>query len=180
MAALDIAKALHDQIWTLLEADTGFSDEVKPGNRIKTSEDGYLAKLELKRNPGDYPMVIVRVTGKSINKPESQVPKVFGQNAATFTSATADYGIPGTLTASVKVVYDKMNIASQTPVESYIDRAIYSKGPRLGLNSWVNGFTLDMKRTDKKDSDAGYVLRTVSEYTMVISIRPKLSQITAA
>lgn len=177
--ALDVATTLHDQIWTLLEADTGFTAAVKAGNRLKQTDAEYPAKADLKRQPSDYPCCIVRIAGESLNNPQGQTPQTFGMNTATYTPTTCDHGIPGTLTMVVKIVHDKLRLSSSSPVESYVKRALFSAGPRLGLNTWVSGFRLDMKRADKKNDETGFVLRTVSEFTMVINIRPKLSQLTA-
>lgn len=178
--ALDTAKLLHDQAWTLLEADSGFASAVKPGNRLKQTDKEYQAKADIKRQPSDFPCCLIRVAGESLNDPVSQTPQTFGMNAASYTSATADYGVPGTLTLLVKIIYDKMQLTTTSPVESYVKRALLSAGPRFGLNTWVSGFRLTMKRADKKNEETGYSLRTVAEYTLTFQIRPKLSQITGA
>lgn len=178
--ALDIAKALHDQAWTLLEADADFPDSVKPGNRLKQTDKEYQAKADLKRQPADYPCCSIRVTGESLNDPASQTPQTFGMNASSYTSSTGDYGVPGTLTLSVKLIYDKMCLTTTSPIESYVKRALLSAGPRFGLNSYVSGFRLTMKRADKTTEETGYVVRTVAEYTLVFNVRPKLSTLTGA
>lgn len=177
--ALDIALTLHDQLWTLLEADAGFIAGVKPGNRLKQTDKEYQARADLKRQAADYPCCLIRVTNESLNSPPSQVPQTFGMNAASYTSATCDHGIPGSLTASIKLIYDKIQLTVQSPVESYVMRALWSAGPRLGLNTWVSGFKIEVKRADKKNEETGHVLRTVAEIILAIQIRPRLSQLTA-
>jgi len=177
--ALDIALTLHDQIWSLLEADDDFAAAVKAGNRLKQTDKEYQARADLKRQPADYPCCIVRITSESLNSPPSQVPNTFGMNAASYTTTTCDHGVPGSLTASIKLIYDKIHLGAQSPIESYVNRALWSVGPRLGLNAWVNGFKIDLKRADKKNDETGHVFRTVAEFALAINIRPRLSQLTA-
>jgi hypothetical protein len=54
MAATDFAKLVYVQLWTLLEAHTGFTDRVKAGNRVKVT-DGKLDPEKQLKQDADFP-----------------------------------------------------------------------------------------------------------------------------
>lgn len=174
MATIDYRLALHNQVWTLLEANSAFTPLVKPGNRIKATTDAYARRMN-RRAPADFPWVAVEIRGGA--RSGFRAPKTLGMNDTSATVTTlGDPIVPATQDVLITVVYDKQKLDVQTPVETAIEQSLYGKYPKLGL-AYVTDFVLTKARKEVAEPGDDAVSRTVCAILLGVSLRLRLSQI---
>lgn len=176
MPPLDVQLTLHNQIWSLLEASAAFTTLVTAGNRLKATALDMTAADRAKHGPGDYPKVRVEVGEETVG---NRAPRTFGHSRTDFSSSLCDYGVPETVSLTVKIVHDKTRLGDQTPLEAAVRGALLNKGTNLGI-AWVSSSVLrGVNRREENTPDTGGSLRTVSRFRLVVNAIPKLSQLTA-
>lgn len=177
MPPLDVQLTLYNQVWTLLEGFTPFTDAFpKTGQRIKfTAGDGGM-KAATRTSPAEFPSVRIRMGEDTTNQ---NAPRVFGHSRTDFTASMCDHAVPGRVVITVDIIHDKTDLAEQTPKEAAVRGALLSRGPNLGI-AWVSRSTLrPINRREENSEDTGRSRRTISRQRLEVDIMPKLSQLTA-
>lgn len=168
--ALDVTKTIYDRVWAVLLANAGFTGAFREANRVK----GQQASLrdQVQAGPGDFPKIRVHVDGPGATK----VPKVFGQQSNTFTSATVDYPVEMSVTAAIEVWHDADNMDTNTAAETPILAALMSGGPRFGLD-YCSGVDVGRPRREWKKDTSG-TRRWCVTTPLTFRLAPYLSTLT--
>lgn len=169
--ALDVDLTIHDRLWTLIEASTSL--QALLGTQLKATDTARLIRDRAAQLPAQFPKIVINAAGGLAAKSQ---PSVFGQKDGG--SSTVDYGVPMTRRFSINLIYDRIELGQQTPVEAALLAALYAGGRTLGI-AWVGDCTFSAERRDQNSEMTGRVLRTVYTITATVDARPKLSLLTA-
>jgi hypothetical protein len=171
--ALDIETAIYAAV-AGITADATFTAITPPVPVIADTEIAAGVKRAEWRGVQDFPQLRIEMGGGSRMQ---NAPRVFGQNAAGFTSATCDFPMPETVEVNLIVVHAvPSTLAKQQAIESVIDGYLHRKWPKFGL-SWLAGFAVRKQRRRENNATTKNVERSVSRWTLTFNARPKLSQL---
>lgn len=176
MPPLDVKLTIHNQVWTLLEASSAFTDLVKAGSRLKATDRNSWEKDRAKTTPAHFPKVRVEVEDETDGDTS---PEFFGQNSTNFSAAVCDYGVKVTVNLAIKIIHDKKGLEDQSPVEAAVRGALWAKGRNLGI-AWVTRIQpRGITSREEVSEDTNNTLRPITRIRLVVTAMPKLSQLTA-
>lgn len=188
MAVFDYKLELDGAIWAALEASDPFKATFNEGQRLKenvpdgTPKPGHNQWARVQRAPGlDYPNVSVRIIGNAapIRAPgQALTPKTFAMNSVNYSAAVCDVGVPAMTVVRITVSHDKVLLPNFTGPTATVLQALAGKWPKLGL-SWVTGFEVRSNRKIGRDGGKTKIRRTIDEIDVIVSMRQKLSVLTA-
>lgn len=174
MAALDVDLTIHDRLWTLIEADAALQAVLSA--QLKATDTDRMLRDRAARMPAQFPKIVIEHQGGiEHGNPAS----VFGQSAGGATAC--DYAVPMTRRFAIRVVYDRLELNTQTPTEAMIRRAIFASGRTLGAGNTlrINNVSISAERRDQQNELTGGIKRPVLSLLATVDCRPLLSSLTA-
>lgn len=171
MAAQQFITAAYDAIWALLTAHTGFTSNVRAGNRLNwTTGQAEVKRFGLgSKAPSDYAEVSLELGG-FIDTGYSLTANYGMRNPAVPVSSlvwTEEYQQDFTLT----IVTDAKRITVSQLVELETLTALRKGGPRLGLSTVAKWGPVTGERAFESTDDTGNIVRPVTRMTIPVLFR---------
>jgi hypothetical protein len=169
--ALNCTKLLIDATTAAMEARSGFTDAVKPGNIVVTTENAWQTRLSLRKALNDFPCTLLYATGGGT----TSAIRTFGMASAV---STLDYGVPMSVTFDLQLVIDSPNDTNTFPVEAQVEGALHSVtiAMRAAGYKWAGPLTFRKNRSQRPFNGT---LRTFVQYIASSECRPLLSALIA-
>lgn len=170
MPALDVTKSMLDAYAAVLEDRPVLVAGVVPGNRIYTSDSGYLDRMSSRQKSADFPYFHVYCNGGT--KARGIVTHGTGSAVAEF-----DHPVAMTIDVELRLAFERIHDAAVTPLEAECEAAMASLLIYCRSHSmrWVGPSTTRKTRTNTRINSS--TARTLITWIVSHECSPKLSQL---
>lgn len=173
MPALDIAIELDAAVRAALDLNALWTAKV--GVKFFAADATGQGKADTMTQANAWPRAFINVTVDEAQRP----PMVFAMNSTSYASTLVDVPIPCSATVVLFLIHQNLKPSQEDryPLESAVRSSLMAKWPKLG-KSYVTNFSIGERRKEEVSERTKKERRAVTEFTLTLTLRPMLSQLT--